>query len=189
MFPTTVWTVIREAGGRDREALERFAADYRGAVFAYIRAKGYDAARAEDLCQDVFVRLLAGDVLRKADAAKGRFRSLLLTVVKRVLQDAARRRSLEVPVEAIEVADRDPDFDRAWILHLAERAMARLKAEGSPYPAVIERHLAGEAVDRNKLWIARTKLVAGIRHEIALTCGSHEEFEEEVAYLSRYLAR
>ena len=184
-----MWTVIREAGANDRLALERFAADYRGAVLGYVRSRGHDAGRAEDLCHDVFVRLLSGNVLAKADAARGRFRSLLLCVARRVLQDDLRKRRPEVTVEELEVVERDPDFDRAWVVHLAERAIERMREEGSPYHAVLTRHLAGDAQDRNKLWIARTKLVSLIRHEIALTCRSHEEFEEEVAYLSQFLAR
>ncbi len=50
-------------------------------------------------------------------------------------------------------------------------------------------HLAGESQNRNKLWIARNKLIALIRHEIALTCRSPEEFEEEAAYLSTFLGK
>lgn len=187
MFPTTVWTVIRDAGGRDPAALERFAGDYRAPVLSYIRGRGLPDA--EDLCQDVFVRVFSGDVLAKADEARGRFRGLLLTVVRRVIQDSLRRRRPDTPVENLEPAARDPDFDRAWVLHLTERALERLRERESPYYAVLKGHLAGEAQNRNKLWIARNKLAALIRHEIALTCRSHEEFEEEAAYLSTFLGK
>jgi hypothetical protein len=52
---------------------------------------------------------------------------------------------------------------------------------------VLRRHLSGQRPERNKLWIARRKLVALVRREIALTCRSSAEFEEEVALLARYL--
>lgn len=192
MFPTTVWTDIARAGARDQEALESFAQRYRAPVLEFIRRRGLSDAEAEDACQDAFLRVLKGDVLSRADAGRGRFRALLLTVVRRTLLDRARRdaRTPEQPLEHDPASDeRDPDFDRAWILHLAEQAMQALRAEGSSYHEVLRDHLAGRPQDRQKLWIARKKLIAKIRHEVALTCGSHEEFEEEVAYLSQYLER
>ncbi len=182
MFETTIWTTIRKAGRRDPSALEEFAARYRPAVLDFIRRKGFGDADAEDLCQDVFVRILAGDVLAKADAAKGRFRSLVLAVTTHVLQDRWRKRS-EVP-RGVEEIHHDPEFDRAWVVHLAQRAMDRME---SPYGDVLRAHVAGGAQDRNKVWIARQRLVALIREEIAFTCSSPEEFEEELALLTPYL--
>jgi RNA polymerase sigma factor (sigma-70 family) len=192
VFPTTVWTDIARAGARDKDALEAFAQRYRAPVLEFIRRRGLADAEAEDACQDAFVRVLHGDVLSRADAGRGRFRALLLTVVRRTLLDRVRRdsRNPELPLEQEPAShERDPDFDRAWVLHLAERAMSALRDEGSSYYPILQGHLAGEAQDRQKLWIARKKLIAKIRHEVALTCASHEEFEEEVAYLSQFLER
>src|SRR5215475_3529936 len=124
MFETTIWTTIRKAGRRDAASLEEFAARYRPAVLAFIRHKGFAEADAEDLCQDVFVRILSGDVLAKADAAKGRFRSLVLSVTVHVLQDRWRKKA-ELP-KVGEAVTQDPEFDRAWVVHLAERAMERM---------------------------------------------------------------
>jgi len=185
VFPTTVWTTIRRAGEHDREALERFAESYREPVLRYIRGRGF-GDEAEDLCQQVFLRVLAGGVLGRADAARGRFRSLVLSVATHVIGDWLRRRR-EEPVEDLEPSERDPEFDHAWALHLAERALARLREKGSPYHRVLEGHLDGRPQDRNKLWIARRKLTALIRDEIAQTCSSPEAFEDEVAYLSQFL--
>ena len=56
--------------------------------------------------------------------------------------------------------------------------------------AVISRSkgtLLPPAQDRNKLWIARKKLTALIRDEIAYTCQSTDQIEAELAYLSGYL--
>lgn len=182
MFETTLWSTICKAGARDRAALEEFAARYRPAVLRFILGKGLNEADAEDACQDVFVRILAGDVLAKADAARGRFRSLVLAVATHVLQDRWRRQR-ETPLLP-EPVTRDPDFDREWVIHLAERAMDRM---GPPYADVLRGHIAGEPQDRQKVWIARGKLVAFIREEVALTCSSPQEFEEELSYLSGYL--
>jgi RNA polymerase sigma factor (sigma-70 family) len=180
VFPTTIWTTIRAAAGRDREALERVAAEYRPPVLRFLRRR-FSESDAEDLCQDVFLRILAGDVLRKVDPTKGRFRSLILAIATHVIQDRFRKARPE-PRPAEPVAS---DFDCEWALYLAERAMERMK--GSPYYDVLRRHLAGERQDRNKLWIARGKLVELVRDEVAFTCGSREEFEEEIAHLAPYL--
>lgn len=185
MFPTTVWDLVHEAGARDPDALERFARAYRAPVLDYIRRRT-PAADGEDICQDVFVRLLAGGVLAKADAQKGSFRSLLRTVTQRVLIDWHRKRRRVLPVE-IEPAAPEPDFDRAWAVHLTERALEALRRQSEGYYRVLAGHLAGEKQDRSKLWIARGKLKALVRREIALTCRSPEEIEEEYALLAPYL--
>ena len=186
MFPTTIWTNIDRAAADDPEALERFARRYRPAILAYIRRRGLDAAAAEDLCQEVFVRLLRGGVLAKASPDRGRFRSLILAVTTHVLLDAARRRR-ERPCDGIDPVAEAEAFDHGWALHLAERALEQMKEEGSPYHQVLADHLGGRPQPRNKLWIARRKLAAHIRREVALTCASREDFEAELAYLARYL--
>lgn len=188
MFPTTVWTNIARAGAWEADALESFADSYRPPVLRFIRSRGFGADDGEDLCQDVFVRILKGNVLARADASRGRFRSLLLAVTVHVIQDRLRKKR-EIPVPELEVAQQEPDFDREWAFYLVERAFARLKGENPRYYAVLRGHLTGERPDRQKLWIARRKLIAMIRAEVAGTCGSHREFEEEVAYLSSYLRR
>ena len=186
MFPTTIWTTIRQAGGDDAAALQEFACAYRAPVLAFIQGRGFRASDADDICQDVFVRVLAGGVLAKADRDRGRFRSLLLAVTTRVIQDRLRKKR-EPVVNGLEPSARDPEFDRAWALHLTERAMERLQGQGSPYYDVLAGHLCGEKQDRQKLWIARRKLAALVRHEVALTCAGRDGFEEELAYLARYL--
>ena len=104
----------------------------------------------------------------------------------RVIQDRLRKRR-EPLANGIEPAGRDPEFDRGWAVHLTERAMERLQTQGSPYYDVLAGHLCGEKQDRQKLWIARGKLAALVRNEVALTCSGREDYEEELAYLASYL--
>jgi len=186
VFPTTVWDDIEAAGDNDPAALERLAQQYRAAIVAFIRSRGIEASLAEDLCHDVFARLIAGNVLAKADAARGRFRSLLCTVTIRVIQDWSRKRS-DIPSAELDPAALEPDFDRVWMLHLVERAFERLKEASPRSYDVLRGHLSGQEPDRNKLWIARGKLVSLIRREISATCRSRQEIEEEVRWLSPYL--
>jgi RNA polymerase sigma factor (sigma-70 family) len=192
VFPTTVWTTIRRAAGSDEEARDAFARAYRGPVVRYLRRKGVDAEEADDLCQEVFLRLWKEHVLERADRSRGRFRGLLSTVTRRALYQRRKQR-VDAPAEDLDPADgahpdgSDPDFDREWAVELVQRAFERLRDDGSPYAPVLEAHLAGSKPDRNKLWIARRKLLAGIRHEVALTCNTAEELEEELAHLHEFL--
>ena len=188
MFPTTIWTRIREAGESDADALDAFARSYSTPVLSFVRSRGFVGQDAEDLCQEVFVRVLSGGVLAKADKARGRFRSLLRTVTLHTIQDRLRKRRPQPALDADPVDEQaDESFDEGWAWHLTERALARLAAQGSPYHGVLVDHLRGEKQDRNKLWIARKKLTECIRREIAETCTSQEDFEAELLHLAPYL--
>jgi len=186
VFPTTVWDLVRDAGAQEPAALERFASEYRAPVLAYLRRRGAPVHDAEDLCQEVFLRLLKGDVLARADARRGAFRSLLGTITHRVFLDWLRKRK-DVRAAGPEPPAPEPDFDAAWALHLTERALAALEAEHAGYHEALRLHLAGEPVARNRVWIARRKLKALLRREIALTCRGPEEIEEEWRSLAPFL--
>ncbi len=188
MFPTTIWTTIRQAGAQDAAALQAVGLRYRQPVLEFIQRRGFRGGDAEDVCQDVFVRVLKGGVLAKADPDRGRFRSLLLTVTTHVIQDRRRKRR-EIPVEDLEPTPPDDgdEFDKTWVLHLTERSLQRLREQGSPYYEVLDGHIAGRRQDRNKLWIARKKLAALIRQEVAFTCATRADYEQELAYLAHYL--
>ncbi len=188
MFPTTMWTTIRQAGDRDPAALTRFAERYRPLIRDFLLRKGVSDADADEICQDLFVRILRSDTLTRADPARGRFRSLLLTIAQRLMIDRhRRRREVSLETEDWRAETRDPDFDRPWILHLAQSAIDELRDTKSPYYLVLCGHLAGQSQNRHRLWIARRKLIAIIRREIATTCSTHEEFEAEAAYLTTFL--
>ena len=54
-------------------------------LYAFVRRAGHSAEDAQDLTQEFFVRLLDKHFLAAADRKKGRFRTFLLTAVKRFL--------------------------------------------------------------------------------------------------------
>jgi RNA polymerase sigma factor (sigma-70 family) len=196
VFPTTIWTTIRQAAASDRAALEGFAERYRTPVLRYVRSRGLQDQDAEDLCQEVFVRILRAGLLEKADRTRGRFRGLLLTVARNAVTDRYRRgertprtAELEQDLEpqATDPEPRDPEFDQGWAWHLTERALERLADESPGYRDVLQGHLDGMPQDRNKLWIARKKLAALLKNEVAFTCQTQADFEDELAYLAQYL--
>src|SRR4051812_27480051 len=85
MFPTTAWSAIRSAGAGQSVAVNALVERYRPSVVGFVRRLGLDATSAEDVAQEVFLRLLDDRVLVRADRGRGRFRSLLLAVTRQVV--------------------------------------------------------------------------------------------------------
>lgn len=109
---------------------------------------GHSPADAEDLTQGFFARLLEKDYLKSAAREKGRFRTFLLTALRRFLANEwdrqhARKRGGFAQIVAIDQALAEsrfaaepshtlqPDvlFDRQWAMTLLERTMAQLHEE------------------------------------------------------------
>lgn len=214
LFPTTVWSAIRDAGAGSDRAAATFVERYRPAVVRFARRRGLDAAAAEDVAQEVFLRIFDARLLERADRARGRFRSLVLAVTRHVLghhfeRERALKRgggkktlALEPELEAALASDaRDDEFDREWLTSMLGRALARLARENPLYEAcfrasaiegksrrdIAAEHGKSEAVVRNAVSRGKAKLVAILRDEIATYSSSDREFEEELRYLASLL--
>ena len=100
-FATTRWSLILSSldseseEGKAREALSHLCRIYWRPIFAFVCRRGYSIDDAQDLTQDFFVMLLDGDLLRRADRDRGRFRFLLLKTLQNFLIDAHHRRSAQ----------------------------------------------------------------------------------------------
>ena len=152
MFATTRWTLVAAAAGADspaaRQALADLCRSYWYPLYAYIRRRGHDHHRAQDLTQAFFARLLEKNDLTAADRSRGRFRSFLLTACQHFLanqhdHDTARKRGggrvhLSIDFEDAEgrytaepAHDETPErlFDRRWALELLDQALAELRNE------------------------------------------------------------
>ncbi len=145
-FETTRWSLVLRARGEStdaRAALEILCRTYRPPVLAFVRSRGYAVDAAEDLTQAFFARFLEREWHSGADPQRGRFRSFLLTALKRFLIDAdseagALKRGGAFRFEALDEEDiegldaRDtPEraFERAWAQAVLDAAFARLRAE------------------------------------------------------------
>ncbi|MBI2901810.1 MAG: sigma-70 family RNA polymerase sigma factor [Planctomycetes bacterium] len=212
VFPTTLWSSIRDASS-DPEAAERFARRYRPAVLSFVLQRGYGDAAAEDLTHEVFLRIFAEDILSRADASRGRFRSLLVAVTKQVLADEARRdgalkrgggaRRVDLAEAEAAMAGRveEEEFDRCWAANLLSLAFRRLEQEGGPpYARALRRHIEGGAYEEIagelgtsltnvSTWIrrARLRLKSLVQDEIHAYSSSQEEYKDETQYLGRFL--
>ena len=162
-FQATLWTVVLKAKEHSREALEQLIRTYWKPVYVYIRRWGYPGEEAKDLCQGFFADLLERDFLKGVSREKGRFRTFLLTVLKRYLINESERKRAqkrgggkavlsldftraERDFTIMPTTDETPErsFNRAWALEAMSRALTALGAEMDPETfAALKPHLAG----------------------------------------------
>jgi RNA polymerase sigma factor (sigma-70 family) len=151
-FTTTHWSVILTAqegeDARAATALETLCRTYWYPLYAFVRRNGHGPEDAEDLTQGFFARLLEKNYLAAVDAEKGRFRSFLLTALKRFLADEWDRATAQkrggghptIPLDFQTAEDRyriepkhelTPErlFERRWAITVLEQARTRLQEE------------------------------------------------------------
>jgi RNA polymerase sigma-70 factor (ECF subfamily) len=151
-FAETHWSMVLAAkeGGSSRaaEAMEKLCRTYWRPVYAYVRRQNHNPQEAEDLTQEFFTRLLAKDYLQHLRHQEGKFRSFLLTFVKRFLSDERDKASAqkrgggksfisldETSAEetylngAVNGLSADQIFERRWAQTVMERALSRLREE------------------------------------------------------------
>lgn len=211
-FPQTVWGRIRQAANHKTTAITGFVQAYREPLRQFIVRQGVPESEAEDLLQEVFLKVFEHRLLEEADASKGRFRSFILGITKNVLgnwiqkRQAARRGSgatlvsLDAAQETLSAAAKDDGFDKLWMENLVRRAMQRLETESPnyhaalsqflndvPYREIAERLNVSEAQVKNHIHRGRKKLIELLRSEISRYCSSAEEFQDELLTLSRFL--
>lgn len=152
MFRTTRWSLIAAAGDPaatdSRQALADLCGQYWYPVYAYVRRRGSDRHKAEDLTQAFFARLLESNDLAAADRTRGRFRTFLLTACQHFLanrhdyETAVKRGGGVIPLpidfgDGEERFTREPadphtaeaDFERRWAVTLLDQTLKELRAE------------------------------------------------------------
>jgi DNA-directed RNA polymerase specialized sigma24 family protein len=152
VFATTQWSVVLLAADSSSSeaagALENLCRAYWYPLYAYVRRKGHSPHEAQDLTQEFFSLLLAGEWLVGVDRSKGKFRSFLLAAMNHLLLNEyhrarAQKRGGGAPhfsLDAITAEDRyriepvdqlapDKLFERRWAETLLDRVVARLREE------------------------------------------------------------
>ena len=151
-FAATSWTLVmaaRQAGSPEAgAALEKLCESYWYPLYAYVRRKGNDPDKAQDLTQEFFYRLIRENYLGAVDRRRGKFRSFLLTFLKHFLSDQRDRAKAQkrgggralISLEEMAAEERgwaEPQdgatpehlFERRWAHALLEQAVRRLRAE------------------------------------------------------------
>lgn len=151
-FRTTRWSAIliaaeSQAPGAE-EALGNLCRYYWYPLYSFARLWGYPPHDAQDLAQGFFLSLLKRRALKRADPARGKFRTFLLTSFRNFLSDESdRAQTLKrggnrefVSLEAVDAETRSPlaaaqdltaeeIYDARWAMTLLARAARCLEEE------------------------------------------------------------
>jgi RNA polymerase sigma factor (sigma-70 family) len=151
-FAATSWTNVlaaQQTGSPEAAAaLEKLCRTYWYPLYAYLRRKGNDPHRAQDLTQEFLYRLIKENYLGAADRRRGKFRSFLLAALNHFVSnqrdyERALKRGGRVNFVSLDdtesetrflrepASDQSPEkiFERNWFLALFDEALARLRAE------------------------------------------------------------
>ncbi len=153
VFPTTDWGLLKNLHGNDPElrsaGLNILAGRYWRPVYCFLRRSGHDDTEAKDLTQAFFTEWIERDGFAKADPDKGRFRSFMLTSLKRFVSNERRAENTQrrkpvaglVSLEALMENETHPFepqddgltpdkiFDRQWAVGLVMRVISRFETE------------------------------------------------------------
>jgi RNA polymerase sigma-70 factor (ECF subfamily) len=167
-FPTTHWSLLAKASvngdAESARALEDLCSQYREPICAFIRSRRLPESDTEDLAHEFLIHLMQKSTFRRADPARGRFRSFLLGSLVRFLSDktdarmALKRGGAVEHVALIDDRAEAPAssgsegevlmFDREWALTILERALMRIREEAGSDPAkfaLLKQFLPGAA--------------------------------------------
>ena len=172
---------------------------------------GVPADEAEDLTQDVMLRVFCHGVLDRVAPARGRFRNLMCAVARNVVRQYRERRAAakrDAVVHSLEdlgldlsEAETESDFDREWVRHLLARSLERLREYYPQYHAALmaafeddgprERLAARLKLTphqlKNALHRGKQKLIQYLRDEVREYALSPADYSAELQYLARFL--
>jgi len=155
-FGSTIWAVVERAKRGDDKAIDQLVRAYQKPVLQFIRRQGFSEHDAEDVAQEVFLRIARHGVLQDVLQTGGKFRSLVIGVTKNVMNERRRTSSTKkrggdvetkpLPTDSQFGASKDADdetFDQFWMLHLVNRAFELLQKE-----SIVKKTQYYEAVKR-----------------------------------------
>lgn len=206
-MPSTLWTTILQFHSDPERVKDFVVRRYRQPVLEFSLLQGLSQEDSEDVAQEVFVRVCQKAFLKKAGEIRGKFRTVLLTVTKRVIvslrrhETAGKRdRRRQIPIEGVDLPDdppADPEFDRLWVKNLVTQALDRLELD--PAVQALRLHLMGLSYQQiaeklgkkisdvtNFIFRARERLRREIEQLIA-EYSSREDVADEIAALRRFL--
>ncbi|TLD72594.1 sigma-70 family RNA polymerase sigma factor [Phragmitibacter flavus] len=149
-FPTTQWTLVQIAQGGTAEemrvAMEEICRRYWRPIFSFLIHSGHSKPDAEDLTQVFFQKIISEEAILAARSERGRLRSFMLGMLRRVISrharhDGAQKRgggrqaiSLDALLEdefhapeLIDGADPETLYNRLWARQVMEHARQQLR--------------------------------------------------------------
>lgn len=151
-FPTTDWGLLADVRGNNPAvklaALDILIRRYWKPVFLFLRHSGAPDDAAKDSTQAFFADWIENDAFAKADERKGRFRSFMLTCLKRFVSNEHRaahaqkrgpREGLlsldelmanpDMPFEPADTMTPEAIFQKAWAAEVVRRVLTHLEIE------------------------------------------------------------
>ncbi|MHC4118782.1 MAG: RNA polymerase sigma factor [Planctomycetota bacterium] len=151
VFLTTHWSAIGKIAADGDTASQALINEllkrYWKPVYCFLRRKGYDNEQAKDLTQGFFEEVvLERELLRRADQARGRFRTFLRSALEQYLARVHRKETAQkrmpkeklVGLEQIDPAELsgpvgeltpEESFDYAWVSQLLDKLLAEVEAK------------------------------------------------------------
>ena len=137
----TRWSLVRHPDAANKpetvaELRRLLVLRYASAVRRYVGAMVQDHDDADELAQDVIMRLMRGD-FAGADPSKGRFRDLLKTAIRNMVRnhwDRSNRRktsdlNLDVVLDSNAAFEQDQEWTSTWQRSVLDHTWARMQAE------------------------------------------------------------
>lgn len=115
-FQSTCWGLVRSAA--TSEGMDQLIRIYWKPLYFYVRKRGYDNETAKDLVQDFLSNLIERNAILKADPARGRFRSFLLSSLANHIADWERstrslKRGGREVIESLDFRTGEEEFSKA----------------------------------------------------------------------------
>jgi len=150
-FPSTHWSLIdavRDPRSEEHNAaLGQLIELYWKPTYCWLRRYGYTDADAKDLVQEFFLLELQKGKFKRADSARGRFRTFLLTCLKNFVANFERNKKAkgrqpskpvltidklktdDITIELVDKGTPEESFNRAWVEELLSRVLKILEKE------------------------------------------------------------
>ena len=166
--PTTDCRLVGTVPSDDAPAgtIDFFVSYHWKTVYDYLRRRGYDGERAQDLTQGFFQEIvLERDLIGKADPARGPFRAFLFVALSRYLINVHKRENScgRIPkrkltpldtVEPSRLPKSDPKptlgsrLDHIWLSEVLTRVLEEIQAECQQKGMPVHWHVFREYVVR-----------------------------------------
>ena len=158
--------MAKVAATGDRGAFEELYGRYRNAIFSYMRSRIRNVARAEELTQEVFLKVFRA---RNTYQANGKFSGWLWTIARHIAIDEYRAKNPEVA---------EPSYDEqegSWI-------------ENQPEDSLLADAQLVEAADESRLQRCIDHLAPAQKEALLLRTLSELPYEEIARTLSTSVA-
>ncbi len=146
-FPSTIWDVLSSAKRGESAGFNQIVTLYKTPIVHFITSLGRDIHDAEDIAQEVFIKICSSEFLTKyTSPERGRFRNLLLALTKQLMSRERTRRTAvkrggeaktlsldqlkeDARFDPSEAPPEEREFNSLWVQHLIQQALDKLREE------------------------------------------------------------